>query len=601
MPNGYSGAFGVPVAADLRGNGDTDLILPAGDDNHCGTGGFVVLLGNGNGTFASNPVAYSTGGLTYGITVVDMNGDGKPDIVAFNQEGSSYSVLLNEGSGKFGTPMNTMTPQGVAGAFVVGDLTGNGRPDLTVSAQGGVDVFLNEGGGKLKAPQALEQDGVPGPTWAADENRDGIPDLVTTLSPQNDANCNTYPYAIPVSLGLVLESQSGVPFANAVGANSTNTYYTAIAGGGDFNGDGWPDLLTSEDNTGDHLEVLQVLFNNKKGGFTAGPSWEPDTNTRGPTAVGDFNRDGFADVAAEEDGGLQILIGDGTGNFSQGVTYTIDPLPSSLFAQDVNGDGKLDIIVISQSDKVLQVLLGNGDGTVQAAKTYSLPDEPLSLVFADFNHDGKLDIAVGGGSEVQVLLNNGNGTFKAPVSYAAGGPVAGIAAIDLTGNGNDDVLVADGKDNKIFLLTGNGKGTLAAPVDYYAGGSDPLQLIVADYNLDGAPDVAVADGTTQGYMILYNTGGTRVTLTSSNKTPTAGQSVTFTATVAASVAGSGTPTGTVEFKNGSTAIGTVSLSGGKAVLHYAGLSAGTHSITAEYFGNGSFNPHASAGVTETVK
>lgn len=607
------GAFGLPVAADLRGNGDTDLIL-AITGGGCGSGGFEVLLGNGNGTFASTPATYSTGGFTYDITVADMNGDGKPDIVVANQEGGSYSVLLNLGGGKFAAPMNYMTPQGVAGGYqsfygpagnyFVGDLTGNGRLDLSISSQAGVDVLINEGGGKLKAPGVvevdgwMEADGTPLPAFAVDLNRDGIPDLESNTSPPGNYSCRSY------ELATIRLSEGGVPFAGN-GSFVSEGWSSSIAGGGDFNGDGIPDLLMS-DYTGSE-QVLSVQFNNGKGAFA--PLTAPVEIENGTFAVGDFNRDGLADAAEAAGGQIKIMIGNGKGGFTSGATYSTGEVVPYMAARDVNGDGKIDLIVVDTRNDSVDVLLGNGDGTFQAAKSYSTLHNPTLLDFADFNRDGHVDIVVGSGylgeqgpgSEVSLLLNNGNGTFKPAVSYPAGGPVSAIAAIDLTGNGNDGVLIADSPDNKVFLLNGNGKGAFAAPVDYYPGGSSPTTLTVADFNQDGAQDVLVGEITTEGYMVLYNTGGTSVTLTSSNKAPKAGQEVTFTVSVSASVVGSGTPTGTVTFKNGSATLGTATLSDGKATFHTTALTKGTHSITADYNGSTSFNPHASAPLEETVE
>lgn len=125
----------------------------------------------------------------------------------------------------------------------------------------------------------------------------------------------------------------------------------------------------------------------------------------------------------------------------------------------------------------------------------------------------------------------------------------------MLGNGNQSILVADSKDNKLLLLAGDGKGNLAAPVYNYPGGGNPS---------DSQSDVAVADPATSSYMVLYNTGGTCIKLTSNNAKPLAGQTVAFTATLATSIPGTGTPSGTVTFKNGSVALGTVTLSGGNA-------------------------------------
>ncbi len=79
-----------------------------------------------------------------------------------------------------------------------------------------------------------------------------------------------------------------------------------------------------------------------------------------------------------------------------------------------------------------------------------------------------------------------------------------------------------------------------------------------------------------------------------------GQAVTFTAMVSPDSPGSGTPTGTVTFKDGMTVLGTASLSGGKAIFSTNGLALGSHSISVQYSGNGDFLASDSAAVTLTV-
>ena len=119
-------------------------------------------------------------------------------------------------------------------------------------------------------------------------------------------------------------------------------------------------------------------------------------------------------------------------------------------------------------------------------------------------------------------------------------------------------------------------------------------------NRDGAPDIIVANSSTQGFMILYNQGGTAVGLSISNTHPKAGQAVTLTAHVSATIAGAGIPTGTVAFKDGGTTLSTTSLSGGKATFTTMKLSVGTHQFLVDYFGTGTFLPGASFTSTVTV-
>jgi hypothetical protein len=92
---------------------------------------------------------------------------------------------------------------------------------------------------------------------------------------------------------------------------------------------------------------------------------------------------------------------------------------------------------------------------------------------------------------------------------------------------------------------------------------------------------------------------TATTLTSSANPSTHAQPVTFTAHVTPT-SGSGTPTGSVTFSDGSTTLGTVALSGGTASLTTSALAPGTHTITAAYAGNGTYRP-SSASLQQVVK
>jgi hypothetical protein len=85
-------------------------------------------------------------------------------------------------------------------------------------------------------------------------------------------------------------------------------------------------------------------------------------------------------------------------------------------------------------------------------------------------------------------------------------------------------------------------------------------------------------------------------LVSSVNPPTVGLSVTFTATVVPHY--SGTPAGTITFKNGATIMGKVQLKGGRAIFNKVFNSAGAESITASYSGNANFTP-SSTDLTET--
>jgi len=110
-----------------------------------------------------------------------------------------------------------------------------------------------------------------------------------------------------------------------------------------------------------------------------------------------------------------------------------------------------------------------------------------------------------------------------------------------------------------------------------------------------AGDATFAGSTSSGLSETVNKANTTTALTSSRNPSRVGQSVTFKATVSPSAA-----TGTVGFFDGSTLLGSVTLSGGSASFAMSSLAAGTHSITAQYTGNGSYNASTSAVLTQTV-
>ena len=188
---------------------------------------------------------------------------------------------------------------------------------------------------------------------------------------------------------------------------------------------------------------------------------------------------------------------------------------------DVNGDGKLDLLVANAicapSDCAtgsVGVLLGNGDGTFQPVVTYDSGGfSAESVAVADVNGDGKPDLLVANtcvadgafncvNGSVGVLLGNGDGTFQSVVSYGSDGTGASsIAVKDVNGDGKPDLLVANacGNDGEygcmigsVGVLLGNGNGTFRAAVNYASGGYEADSVAAGDVNGDGNPDLVVA-------------------------------------------------------------------------------------------------------------
>jgi hypothetical protein len=209
------------------------------------------------------------------------------------------------------------------------------------------------------------------------------------------------------------------------------------------------------------------------------------------------------------------------------------------------------------------------------------------LVFQPVSTSTRLTLVAEMRSTTSVTASANPSVFGQPVTFTA--TVA--ATPPNSGTPTGTVTFKDGSTT-LAAATLSG-GTARFTTSSLAPGSHPITVV---YSGDGslAPSSSTALGQTVGRD------GTTTTVTSSVNPSVFGQAVTFTATVKAAAPGSGTPSGTVTFKDGATVLGTASLAGGKASLATNGLSIGSQSITVVYSGDPEFLASTSAVLTQTV-
>lgn len=226
-------------------------------------------------------------------------------------------------------------------------------------------------------------------------------------------------------------------------------------------------------------------------------------------AGGDFNHDGFFDIVVIDDNGFTVSLGNGDGTFRKAAYYATPQLTYSVAVGDFNNDGNLDIVFANLNPSTVTVYLGNGDGTFQSPVSSNTTEGSYFVAVGDFNNDKKLDIAIVDPPYVSVLLGNGDGTFQAPSDNDSFAGAIWLAVGDFNNDHNLDVIAAgySGSSYNVGVLLGNGNGTLedsiTTPLEY-----KPASVAAGDLNRDGNLDAIVGDYLTGLNVLLGNGDGT---------------------------------------------------------------------------------------------
>jgi CHU_C Type IX secretion signal domain/FG-GAP-like repeat/Bacterial Ig-like domain len=320
----------------------------------------------------------------------------------------------------------------------------------------------------------------------------------TANQPNTTPGVYQFTQAVPAGNGTF----QSLPFLPSGGTSTIRPHNERMATG-DLDNDGDLDLLMPSY----EAHLVYVSFNNGLGGFSAPAPIAPLVYS-GPVSVdlGDMDGDGDLDalVVSQLLDAVTVYRNNGSGGFASGVNVSVGPTPENLCIGDLDADGDLDFVVGNTFATSISVRLNNGNGLFAAAADVSVRANPRGIALGDVDRDGDLDMVVAHSVTVSTWLNNGSGQFTTPyfLGVAMGDP-AEVVLADLNRDGHLDV-VTDDYYGSVLIRLGSASGTLGPMINisagYYFGG-----LAVADFNADGAPDLARS--TTDMLYVMINQGG----------------------------------------------------------------------------------------------
>jgi gliding motility-associated-like protein len=575
------------TSGDLDNDGKPDLIV-----RHWFGGNFSIIKNNsmpGNISL-DTPIRFTIG--SYGnINIADFNGDGKNDIAWKDGSGNNdIRIRINTNSGgalaatDFATEVILDSELTNYGGMSVADVNGDGKPDIIAADAADVGVFENNySGGAFDANafvSAYQLQGYSAATYpfspvVADLNGDKKPELIlgyTNSSPirisifENNnvpapvISFNTVsPLAAPVGATVTITGNnfSTVPVDNHVyfGAveatvlTATSNQLTASVPAGAAYAP--VSVRVGELTSRYRLPFVTtfssgVTFNNTQ---FAPPVNFTLTAANYDIEVGDLNRDGKPDILAEGNGGFAFRNTHAAGAISISSLIADDTLSAGSFLnprlEDFDGDGFLDAVSVNglahrnistPTEISFQPSIGTGLGA-------STMDQ------ADFNNDGKIDFTVttdlSGLGDLVIKENRSIvgsfttgtfGSFSSNIVFNKPAANGGVVTEDFDGDGFADIATTNFATDNISIYRNAGllkiANTQFASRTDFAAGDSPGRIYKGDFDADGKTDLMLYHGGTSATLIIVFQNTSTVGNLSFNRIDLTNPSATTVATIA---------------------------------------------------------------------
>lgn len=577
--------FGSLATGDFNRDGNLDVAaLISAFANNQQNFSVAVVTGDGAGRFASEAQRFATDSFGGLLVARDVNNDGWLDLFYRNTR-NGLTLMLGGAAPQLLRAPRHFSGSSSNGSFALSDFNRDGLLDVAVQTATGTATGMQRAQLVLLYGSGL--DFVAGRSFVApaqagvvsgDFNNDGRTDVVQLFSPTNTTG---QPSALTIAvrlspvaeqpgneivstfslsslaveardfnydgkLDLVIREASafsllagdgagrfqsvarlaGFPLATQVNPGSAPVVFAAA----DFNRDGRDDFITL------NASRQPVLYlSTGASGYNAPQPFGQGQNLT-TFLTGDFNGDGAADIAAFQPRStncpsgniltpLALLLGDGQGGFTH-ARATISTAPASILAEDLNGDGRTDLVAFNACNQTsLSVEYGTAAGGFTTGAFFTALGETIAaLAVGDVNNDSRKDLiaifgstnaSVSGGQLAAFVARSGS-VFNEAATLGPTELANSLHVGDFTGDGRTDVLTYQ-TNGAYFLYSNNCITTRALALSSAASFSNARfapDAIVAAFG-DG---LATATETARAVPLPLQLAGTRITVTDTTGT-----------------------------------------------------------------------------------
>ncbi|HEY5234401.1 MAG TPA: VCBS repeat-containing protein [Verrucomicrobiae bacterium] len=440
------------------------------------------------------------------MAVTDLNGDGKPDIAIYG-DGKDIEVIYNRGTNGWSDPKRWHIEDGQlsANALAAGDLNGDGRTGLVLLGDNGSAYFLAQSADHtFGEPQKIPYSGTPKAVQVVDIDGDGRSDLLLV------------DFDSPTPFRFRLQNSSGrlgpeiyfktPPFrafdVGTLGGGAKNYMVTIAQSSGraevsdfarqpaevlsgafrkgqfqilpldktdaahrgllwaDVNGDGRPDLLASEPESGQ----VSVYLQNADGSL-APPETFPTLEGVSQIAVSDWNGDGTPEIflLSRDENAVGVTQFDKNGRLPFPTLLPLDGKPLVMAVGALKPGAKPTLAIIVDKDGRRSLVTRTADGTMKSQKlSDSFKADPTTMAVQDVNQDGLSDLVVLMPYEkIKVLLQKPGGDFDEEDVDPPGGAIEQpwLASADVDGDGKPELLLPQKNFVRAVVLERGGKIT----------------------------------------------------------------------------------------------------------------------------------------------